>query len=80
MKQGASWTVWISSTGQERTTYDPDEIDFFFIVDGDLDYYLIPMATVGGLTAIQLSAYQNYRLARDIPQNSREPADRIRRE
>ncbi len=66
VKQGASWTVWISSAGGRRTTYDPDEIDYFFIVDGDFDHYLIPVTTVGGLTAIQLSAYQNYRLARDI--------------
>jgi PD-(D/E)XK endonuclease len=62
VKQGTSWTVWISNTGKERTTYDPDEIDHFFVIDGDFDYYLIPVAAVGGLTAIQLSAYRSYRL------------------
>jgi hypothetical protein len=65
VKQGTSWTVWISNTGKERTTYDPDEIDHFFIIDGDFDYYLIPVASVGGLTAIQLCAYRDYRLPRD---------------
>jgi hypothetical protein len=65
VKQGTSWTVWISNTGKERTTYDPDEIDHFFIIDGDFDYYLIPVAAVGGLTAIQLSAYPVYRLSWD---------------
>jgi PD-(D/E)XK endonuclease len=65
VKQGTSWTVWISNTGKERTTYDPDEIDYFFVIDGDFDYYLIPVAAVGGLTAIQLSAYRDYRLRRD---------------
>jgi PD-(D/E)XK endonuclease len=65
VKQGTSWTVWISNTGKERTTYDPDEIDHFFIIDGDFDYYLIPVAAVGGLTAIQLSAYRDYRLTWD---------------
>lgn len=62
VKQGTSWTVWISNTGKERTMYDPDEIDHFFVIDGDFDYYLIPVAAVGGLTAIQLSAYRGYRL------------------
>ena len=33
VKQGTSWTVWISNTGKERTTYDPDEIDHFFVID-----------------------------------------------
>ncbi|ORW00015.1 group I intron-associated PD-(D/E)XK endonuclease [Mycobacterium kyorinense] len=65
VKQGTSWTVWISNTGKERRTYDPDEIDRFFVVDGDFDYYLIPVSAVGGLTAIQLSAYRDYRLPRD---------------
>ncbi len=65
VKKGTSWIVWISNTGKERTTYDPDEIDHFFVIDGDFDYYLIPVAAVGGLTAIQLSAYRDYRLPRD---------------
>jgi hypothetical protein len=66
VKQGTSWTVWISTTGKQRATYDPDEVDHFFVIDGDFDYYLIPMAVVGGLTAIQLSAYRSYRLSRDV--------------
>lgn len=70
VKQGTSWTAWISTTGKERTTYDPDEIDHFFVIDGDFDYYLIPVAAVGGLTAIQLSAYRGYRLARPLDRQS----------
>jgi len=65
VKQGTTWTVWISNSGKERTTYGPDEIDQFFVIDGDFDYYLIPVAAVGGLMAIQLSAYRGYRLTRD---------------
>lgn len=78
VKQGMSWTVWISDTGKERTTYDPDEIDHFFVIDGDFDYYLIPVAALGGLTAIQLSAYQVYRLPQDAhcrPLSSTRPAN-----
>jgi hypothetical protein len=70
VKQGSSWTAWISNTGRERTTYDPTEIDYFFIIDGDFDYYLIPVAAVGGLTAIQMSAYQDYLLPRN-PRSAR---------
>lgn len=70
VKQGTSWTAWISTTGKERTTYDPDEIDHFFVIDGDLDYYLIPVAAVGGLTAIQLSAYRGYRLPQPLDRQS----------
>ena len=66
VKQGSSWTVWISNTGKQRTTYDPDEIDYFFVIDGDLDYYLIPVMEVGGFTAIQLSAYVRYKLPRAV--------------
>lgn len=57
-----SWTVWLSSTRGERVTYDPDDIDFFFVIDGDLDYYLIPVRTVGGLHAISLPAYSEYKV------------------
>lgn len=65
MSSGTSWIVrLLSTTGKQRTSYDPNEIDQFFVIDGDLNYYLIPVAAVGGLTAIQLSAYQSYRLPR----------------
>jgi hypothetical protein len=64
VKAGRSWTVWLSTTGKERTPYDPDEIDQFFVIDGDLDYYLIPLSAVGGLMAIHLSAYESFRLPR----------------
>ncbi|MCX2929783.1 group I intron-associated PD-(D/E)XK endonuclease [Mycobacterium sp. CVI_P3] len=67
VKQGSSWTVWISNTGKVRSTYDPDEVDYFFVIDGDFNFYLIPIAAVGGLTAIQLSAYADYLLPREPP-------------
>ena len=37
VRSGASWAVWLSSSGTERRIYDPDEIDYFFIVDGSLN-------------------------------------------
>lgn len=67
VKQGGAWTAWISNSGRERATYDPDEIDYFFVIDGDFGYYLIPVAAVGGLTAIRLAAYSEYRLPAAAP-------------
>lgn len=59
---GGGWKVYLSTTGRERRTYSPDEIDEFFIVEGDLNYYAIPISAVGGLQAIHLDGYQEYRL------------------
>lgn len=63
-RAGDTWKVFLSTARSERRTYAPDEIDDFFVIDGDLDYYLIPLSAVGGLHAIHLSAYQQYRLDR----------------
>lgn len=43
-----------------RTTYDPDEIDLFFIVDGDLNVYLIPSQDIAGRISILVRTYQRY--------------------
>lgn len=40
--------------------YDPDEIDMFFVVDGDLTMYVIPMLAVAGRRRILLRAYKKY--------------------
>lgn len=67
VKQGGAWTAWISNSGKQRATYGPDEIDYFFVIDGDFGYYLIPVAAVGGLTAFRLTAYAEYRLPAAAP-------------
>lgn len=61
-RTGASWTVWLSTTSPRRRTYDPEDIDYFFVIDGDLAYYLIPVAQVAGLHAIQLAAYEPWKV------------------
>lgn len=64
VRAGESWTVWLSTTSRRaRKPYAPEEIDFFVVIDGDLQIYLIPAAAVGGLHAITLSAYREYRAA-----------------
>lgn len=57
-----TWKVYLSTSRGGRRTYDPDEVDEFFVIDGDMAYYLIPVAVVGGLQAIHLSAYADYRV------------------
>jgi hypothetical protein len=58
----SSWMVRLSSSRGETRTYDPDEIDEIFVIDGDFRFYLIPVAAVGGLTAIHVSAYRCFQL------------------
>lgn len=59
-RAGASWKVYLSTTRSGRRPYSPDEIDDFFVIDGELNHYLIPFAAVGGLHAIHLRSYRQY--------------------
>jgi hypothetical protein len=61
-KVNGSWVVSLVGGGRQRGPYDPDDIDHFFVVDGDLAYYLIPVAVAGGRRAIHLSGYRQFRL------------------
>ncbi len=40
--------------------YDPDEIDVFFIMDGDMAMYLIPSRALAGRVYIVLRKYRKY--------------------
>jgi hypothetical protein len=40
--------------------YDPEVIDLFFVVDGDLTIYVIPSLAVGGRSKILLRSYTKY--------------------
>ena len=50
------------STGNRArlVPYDPDMIDFFFILDGDLTLYLIPSQVIAGRVHIVLRSYTAY--------------------
>jgi hypothetical protein len=63
VRTGGSWTVWLSTTGATRSAQDPHDIDYFFVIAADLSYFLIPVAAVGGLHAIRLSAYEDFRIS-----------------
>ncbi|HEY1819952.1 MAG TPA: group I intron-associated PD-(D/E)XK endonuclease [Trebonia sp.] len=43
-----------------RLPYDPKVIDYFFIVDGDYNIYLIPSRVIAGRLALTLRAYKQY--------------------
>jgi hypothetical protein len=40
--------------------YSPDDIDLFFIVDGDMTIYLIPSTAIAGRVSILLRTYRKY--------------------
>lgn len=63
----SSWLVEITTSGRVKTPYDPDDIDQFFIIDGDLNFYLIPIEAVAGMGSLMLNAYQQYRLRKLEP-------------
>ena len=60
------WTVVVGrrpySVGnrERRIPYDPESIDWFFIVDGDLTIYIIPSRVIAGRVAILLHTYTKY--------------------
>ena len=64
LRRSGSWVVGLSTTSGGRHTYDPDDIDYFFVVDGDLEYYLIPLPSVGGMHALSLSSYAEFKLSK----------------
>jgi PD-(D/E)XK endonuclease len=61
---------WIATVGHHPDThakrkgqllaYDPDEIDLFFIVDGDMTMYLIPSRAIAGRVRILLRTYAKF--------------------
>jgi hypothetical protein len=60
------WTVAVGrrpySVGNRdrRVPYDPELIDWFFILDGDLTIYLIPTRVIAGRVGILLHTYTRY--------------------
>jgi hypothetical protein len=52
----------VRSSDGLHLAYDPDEIDSFFIIDGEMRMYLIPISAVAGRVMISLKAYGLYRV------------------
>jgi len=76
---GSTYAVTLSTSshsGPGRRVYDPDEIDEFFIIDGDLNYYRVPISVAGGRSMLRLSAYAAYRVPGFYDQRDR-PIDGV---
>jgi PD-(D/E)XK endonuclease len=43
-----------------RVPYDPEVIDYFFIIDGDLNLYLIPSKMIAGRIGLLLRTYKEF--------------------
>jgi hypothetical protein len=60
-----AWQVGVShrpDKNGKREPYSPDDVDLFFIIDGEMNLYLIPIDALGGRIAINLRAYENFRV------------------
>ena len=63
---GGSWQVGIGHRPYTldklagKAPYDPDSLDYFFIVDGDGRLFLIPVAAVAGRLNIWINSYLSY--------------------
>lgn len=56
-----AWRCHLAQNPRYRKTviYDPGDVDFFFIIDGDMTYYLTPMEEVAGVGQITLSTLKH---------------------
>jgi hypothetical protein len=68
-----TWVVSLGTGGRRRDVYDPDDIDCFFIVDGALRQYLVPIEVVAGRNALYLSAYAAFEVAALAPSSPEVP-------
>jgi hypothetical protein len=60
-------SAWICRLGQnpryrKTVLYDPDDIDFFFIVTAADEYYIVPIEEVAGQGSVSLSTLEHRRV------------------
>lgn len=62
-REGGAWKVYLSrSRAARRVVYRRSEIDWFFLIDGELDCYLVPIEAVEGLHAVHLDRLREYQV------------------
>jgi len=54
------WRPYSAGNTGPLAPYDPDLVDFFFIVDGDLTMFVIPSRVIAGRVGILLNSYSAY--------------------
>lgn len=67
LRAGQTWVARLTQSGKGHRPFDPDDIDYFFVIDGSLSYYLIPVTAVGGLQSTHVAAYARYRVRTGEP-------------
>jgi hypothetical protein len=67
VRSGSGWvcdvsrSTYVPGGTKKRAHYDPDEVDVFGIVDGDLAVYFIPARLAIGTTSLSLAKYAGFR-------------------
>jgi PD-(D/E)XK endonuclease len=62
-RDAGAYSVAVSSSRVNgRASYSVDEIDCFFVVDGELNAYLVPASIVAGFQRLSLSAYADFKV------------------
>lgn len=66
-RKSGVWSCRLAQNPRYRKTvvYDPDDVDFFFIIDGDLAYYLVPSEEVAGLGSVSLATLEHRKVTGD---------------
>lgn len=68
VRQHGSWLIrigrrpYIVDKSAGRVPYDPDDIDYFLLMDGDGFIYFIPSSVVAGRTSVNVGAYRAFRV------------------
>jgi PD-(D/E)XK endonuclease len=60
------WVCNLAQNPKFRKTvlYDPEDVDFFFIIDGDMNYYITPIEEVAGRGSVTLSTLRHRKVSR----------------
>lgn len=61
-REGRAWKVYVSTTSGGRRSYEPSEVDEFFIIDGDGSCFRIPVDVVAGKKALSLAAHERFQV------------------
>lgn len=65
-KTGA-WACGLVQNGNRKgSPYDPADIDFFFIIDADGGYYIIPIEEVAGQGSVNLNTMEHRRVSNGL--------------
>ena len=44
---------------KRKEQYSPEDVDYLFIIDGNDDYYIVPLEEIGAITNLSLSTVEH---------------------